>query len=504
MPQFSRAPQSSLHAGSPRPRFNKDARLGLLRRALALCVVLSSALGWLGCSSPDTDTKTDETALAFEGVSLRVNVVGDDAQGGSAAADVLERLASEWQARTGSKLSIARTTEADFLAQPDLGGDVALVPSYLAGLAAERKWTAPLPNAEGNASPLSREVFLDLRNFEAGWDRKSIGIPLGAPRLMLAYRADLLEKWQQQPPRTWDEYNALVEFASQQTEAGMTAAVAEPTAGNWPALVFLAKAAPLAKHKDYYSALFDMDSMQPLIAGPAFVETLTAAVAGHAHVAPADDITPRSAYEQLHSGQVALALTWSSSHWAESAPVAGARIAYTPLPGATRVYTPGKGNAEDVPLRHVSLSNFSGIVGLVSSAAESETADAAWQLLKEFSSPDWNTQLTTAGANMLPCRETMTTDMTPWLPQDTAVAATSLGQAVAAAFAADDSLAALPIPGRDRYLASLTAALQRANSGEQTPDSALQQAAEEWDKITEELGRDTQRTHYRASVTHRF
>ena len=53
------------------------------------------------------------------------------------------------------------------------------------------------------------------------------------------------------------------------------------------------------------------------------------------------------------------------------------------------------------------------------------------------------------------------------------------------------------IPGRERYLAALDEAVQRALAGEAAPQTALDEAARRWREITAELGVDSQRNAYR-------
>jgi ABC-type glycerol-3-phosphate transport system substrate-binding protein len=61
-------------------------------------------------------------------------------------------------------------------------------------------------------------------------------------------------------------------------------------------------------------------------------------------------------------------------------------------------------------------------------------------------------------------------------------------------------LAAPRIPGRHRYLAALDQAVQKVISGQATSQEALSEAAQTWDAITTELGREAQRDAYSRSL----
>ena len=67
----------------------------------------------------------------------------------------------------------------------------------------------------------------------------------------------------------------------------------EPLAPGWAGLVLLARAAPYAKHRDNYSALFDIETMEPLVAGPPFVQALEELVAA-AKLGPGRSVQLRS------------------------------------------------------------------------------------------------------------------------------------------------------------------------------------------------------------------
>ncbi len=58
----------------------------------------------------------------------------------------------------------------------------------------------------------------------------------------------------------------------------------------------------------------------------------------------------------------------------------------------------------------------------------------------------------------------------------------------------------LRIPGAARYFDAIDAQISLALAGIKTPQEALDDAAREWDLITEELGRDAQLRAFRASL----
>ena len=98
-----------------------------------------------------------------------------------------------------------------------------------------------------------------------------MAVPFGSPVFCCYYRADLLEKLGRKPPQTWTEYEELAKLLRRtQKPAGGAAwcGTIEPLVPGWAGLVLLARAAAYAKHRDNYSALFNIETMEPLVAGP--------------------------------------------------------------------------------------------------------------------------------------------------------------------------------------------------------------------------------------------
>ena len=91
-----------------------------------------------------------------------------------------------------------------------------------------------------------------------------------------------LEKLNRKPPQTWAEYQELAKLLSgmkQSTAESPWFGTAEPLGPGWAGLVLLARAAPYAKHRDNYSTLFNIKTMEPLLTGPPMVRALEELVA---------------------------------------------------------------------------------------------------------------------------------------------------------------------------------------------------------------------------------
>jgi multiple sugar transport system substrate-binding protein len=74
------------------------------------------------------------------------------------------------------------------------------------------------------------------------------------------------------------------------------------------------------------------------------------------------------------------------------------------------------------------------------------------------------------------------------------------GETLRAALARRETLLMPRIPGETGYLAALDDAVAAALGGKKSPQKALDEAAAQWQQITDRLGRDSQLEAYRRSL----
>ncbi len=494
-------------------------QLAFRHRALCCAIVwLAWALAFVtGCTSPDESKgpagEQGEKTSGLAGAEVKLIVVGDHS-----LAEAVRLLRGEWQGSTGAKLEISQQSVEELLSQDKLSADALIYPAEYLGELAERKWLAPIPSNVLNDPLLAwDEIFEADKSRIAAWGTEAYGVPFGAPALTCCYRADLLKKLNRKPPETWAEYQELVELFSDRQklgDAGPAAgapwfAAAEPLDERWAGLTLLARAAAYAKHHNHYSTLFDMQSMAPLVAGPPFVRALDELTATAKHSAKSSlEFGPREVRRALADGQCALALVWLAPARSRGAgggkedaknPAAPAlHLGFSVLPGASEAYNLAtkawdkreKSEAVGVPLLAVA-----GRLGSI--AKDSSSGEAAGQLLAWLSGPKWGPRVSTTSTDVTLYRESQLAAPSEWV--DVPVeepAALQYAESVKQALSREETLMALRIPGRDRYLAALNAAVRQAVAGEASSQEALDRAAEEWGKITAELGVDAQRAAY--------
>jgi multiple sugar transport system substrate-binding protein len=477
--------------------------------SLLLCLLLT------GCPKPEAELKDKPDEHRLEGMKLRLAVVDDPA-----LAAAVVRARGEWNAQTGSELEVVETTEKELLKGDGLPADAVLCPSYLMGVLAERGLLAPVPKPVLHNTEWA-DVFPLVRLREAAWGKQTMAVPFGSPVFCCYYRADLLEKLNRRPPRTWEEYQDLAKLLAQNSAGhlgegpGVNAwcGTIEPLAPGWAGLVLLARAAPYAKHHDNYSTLFNIETMEPLVDGSPFVRALKELVAA-SKLGPADPLRydPAAVRAAFWSGRCGMALTWPTAAKGLAASAVGSknvlqnnkdlRVGFVELPGSPEVFNldgdvwehRGEDDNPRVPL--LSIAGRLGVVG-----KNSAHTDAAFQLLLWLSDSQMSPQISAASPATTLFRQSNLASSSQWVEKPvSATAAVKYGGATEAALRHEQWVGALRLPGRAEYLAALDDAVAAAVSGKKSPEAALSEAAAKWQEITKRLGVDRQRNAYRHSM----
>ncbi|MEN6450770.1 MAG: extracellular solute-binding protein [Thermoguttaceae bacterium] len=517
---------------------SRHSPLSTLRSPLLVLALLLA-----GCPRSDSVNEPSPSKRPLDGVKLRLAVVNDPA-----LATAIGRLRGEWNAQTGSSLEVIETAENDIARRDSLPADAVVCPSHLLGTLAERKLLAPVPPDVVRSSQWAG-LFELLKVREAAWGRETLAVPFGSPVFCCYYRADLLEKLGRRPPQTWADYQDLSALLARRKPSGVKAwcGTIEPLVPGWAGLTLLARATPAMKHRDNYSALFNIETMEPLIAGPPVVDALEQLVAT-VKAGPAEPLAydPAAARAAFWRGECAMALTWPTAARGERGEGRGERadgkaasktqglaasaasspadksqkpepklpatlpakvdpkirVGFAELPGSRRVYSlSSRGwetRSEDDDPR-VPLLDISGRLGVVS--AKSAHTEAAFQLLLWLSDDRNSPQVSAASPATTLFRQSNMRSPMAWVEKPVGpTAAVKYADATEAAFRHEQWVGALRMPGRTEYLAALDEAVASAVRGEKSPLEALLDADAKWRKITDRLGLERQKAAYRHSL----
>ena len=462
------------------------------------------AIALVGCT-PKSEPGTSGR-LPLRGGKLKLAIVDDPALVGAVG-----KLRGEWRGQTGGDFEVVPVSTAALSAGKPLPWDAVICPSAQLGELAEGHRILPVPKEliDGHQTGWG-EIFSLLRVREAAWGNRVMAVPFGSAIFVCYYRPDLLESVGRSPPRTWEEYQELATLLAgrrAQMPPGWHPAI-EPLGKGWAAAVLLSRVAAYTAHRENDSALFQIETMKPLIDTPPFVRALKELIAASALGPPeATDYDPAAVRGAFWEGKCGLALTSptaavekkSASKTVAAAPLP---VAFTEIPGSSDSYSfPDKTwepRAEgDEP--HVPLLGFAGRLGVVS--GESKSPDAAFQLLAWLSSDRWSELVSPVTSATTLFRSSHLKNSPRWVEsQVPSSAAAQYGSLVEKILSRSQRLLVPRIPGQADYLAALDDAVREAVGGHKSPEKALSAAAKRWQQITDRLGRVSQKRAYWQSL----
>ena len=225
------------------------------------------------------DQKPSETVaepLPFAGQEIRIGVPPD-----MGFRTTWEGPLNEWEAQTGAKVHLEE------ILQPGAGEPItifsgttaptmALFPLERAGELIAAGSLAPLPDVlrgDGTDGVNWSDVFQGPARQDMRHGKGSrFFSPCLLQSLVCYYRQDLLQAAGLKPPQTWDESIQQLLDKLESWAPGLNAV--EPWSEEFRATMFLARAVSVAQHPGQYSLFFDIDTGEPLIDNPAFVQAL--------------------------------------------------------------------------------------------------------------------------------------------------------------------------------------------------------------------------------------
>jgi ABC-type glycerol-3-phosphate transport system substrate-binding protein len=471
--------------------------------------LLAAAIG--GCS-PEKPQPVDSSATRAAGPAEVKLLVVDDPP----IAAEIEQLRAEWKARTGTVVVVTQATSAEIEPAAALpAADAVIYPSRLLGTLAERAWIVPLPADFAAHRELAWSDTFELSQVaETNWNKTPHAIPFGSPLLTCYYRSDLLEHLHKSAPQNWQEFHELASSLQQREQLADKApaadaswyGVVQPLAEGCAGRVLLARAASYAKHPDHFSTLFDVETMEPLIASAAFVRALEELVADSKLGPPNQlELDFAAARREFLTGHAGMVLTWPghSNEKRDDVPAPLPPTGFAELPGAPVVYNFASKNWDkrrgDGADGHVPTLALAGRLGSV--AAKGAQPAAAFQLLGWLAGREWGARVSSNSAATTLYRRSQVRSPQVWLdPNTDAGAAQSYAALVQAALSRQQYLCAPRIPGEAEYMAALDVATRDAARGDKSPADALSAAAEKWREITKKLGVDAQKAAYRRSL----
>ncbi len=352
--------------------------------------------------------------------------------------------------------------------------------------------------------------YLDV----ATWGGQVVQFPVDGDRHALKYRADILEdpKLQEEykaatgkdlgVPQTWKEYGEQAAFFNGKEIGGKeifgSAEVAKRDDLMFSA--FISRVAPYAKHPDVKGGFyFDLETMTPLVNTPGWVEGLKDFVAAKNFFPPGgENFGLGDEIFSFGGGQTVFSYSWDDAFiqaMEEKSEIRN-KVKMAPLPGSNQVW-----NRTTNKWDEFAEPNFAPYItwGWTSAVAKSSAnQDMAFDYLCFFANPANHASDLLVGRYGVNPFRTSDFNIDYWKNEakyEEAVAQ-SMIDAYSTMEASKNRVFDLRIPGVQQYMTSMATGVAKAIAGQAEPQAALDEVAAEWEKITDSIGRDAQRTAY--------
>ncbi len=343
------------------------------------------------------------------------------------------------------------------------------------------------------------DIFQGLRTRAASVSRKPMLVPISCPTLVCYYRQDLLEKAGLAPPKTWSEYQNLLDTLGDWAP-GLSAV--EPWGESFRASLFLARSAAVAKHPDQFSFCFNLSTGDPLIANPGFVESLKLAKAALAKMPKkVKTYTPADCRREILEGRAAIAIAYEANRDSTLHRGEDLQIGIGQLPGSTRVYNTSIDEWVDYnesKIHRVTYTGFAGWAFGVSAGLETITNRAAWEFVRYMAVDQLPSSYPAEVVSL--CRDSQAKNPSQWTGnQLTTVESEQYASTVAEALRHDQLVMELPVISQSQFRAALTQGLTKAIAEDADEAKILEAVAQEWREIEKKLGKDNVAKSYQRS-----
>jgi len=463
------------------------------------------------------------TAKRFEGVEITVFT-----QNPPFISKPVQMFGPDWEKLTGGKVRLITAPWAELYEKMytsfALGAkkyDVVIFASPWLPEFAGNGFLAPLDEFIAQDKEIDWFDILPIfRENIVSYAGKIYAITLDGNPHMFYYRKDAFENPEYQslfkekygydlaPPKTWQQVRDIAEFfngwdwdGDGRKEYGVVEAMRKEDQAFW---TFLSRAAAYVSIPGQPGGLFfDPDTMKPLINSPGHLQALKDWLEIKKFGVPGminmDSGEIRTVYAV---GEAAMAIDWPDigiiADTSSESTVKG-QVGYSILPGSRKVWDYKKNRWVEFPdINYAPYLAFPGWLGAID--AKSDHIEAAYDFLSFLGNPENSyISVTTPETGFNPYRKSHFERLAGWYGFGFVHPEEYL-QAIKESIDHSNVQPDLAIPGAARYFEALDAQLSLALAGAKTPEKALDDTAKEWERITEELGRENQLKNYRASL----
>ncbi|MBF0121442.1 MAG: extracellular solute-binding protein [Desulfobacterales bacterium] len=455
----------------------------------------------------------------FKGITITVGVQNVSAIGSPAI-----QHAKTWEEKTNGKVNVLKFPFGELfnefmnaLKSENPKFDVIFYAPAWAG--DFYSYLSPLPNEIAEDESFD-DIHPTYRDRLMKWNDQLVAVTVDGDQFIGYYRKDLFEiqrnreefkkkyGYELSPPETWANYRDIAEFFTGKTDSkgntiyGASEAFKRGGQQFWD--VFSRASAYTNHPENSGGQFFNPENMKAQINNPGWIRAISEYVDILKFCPPnAKDFDIVAVRKAFISGQTAMELDWGDTGpMAEDKEISviADKVGYFTLPGSVDVWNFKKEKWDQFDKPH--KAPFLAFGGWVASVPKNcKNKEAAWDYIMWYANPknSLNDAISPAsGVN--PYRFTHFSNIDAWTKifsnrgasEYLGVLMTSLNSP----FAALD----LRLPSFFNYTEAFEIQLTRAINKEITVKDAMDLAAQEWEKITDKLGREKQLAIYRASM----
>jgi multiple sugar transport system substrate-binding protein len=470
-------------------------------------------------------TSAPAAALPYEGVELNILTFT-----GPQIAEPLQRRGPDFTALTGAKVNVI-IVPFNELYQKMLT-DMATGTNSFDGFVFAPQWVADFVTP-GYLEDLTNRVAADtaiqwddiapfFRNFSAMYNGRIYLIPLDGDFHMVYYRTDLLSKDGFNPPETWEDYLKIAAFYNGKDLNGdgkpdYGSCISKQRGAQGWQFLWSFIAPYLQTQGTSQGAFFDTTTFDPLVKNDGWKKGVEIFKETGKYGPPEELNMDVGATRGLFvTGRCALSIDWGDIGTLAIDPANSTvidKVGAVVTPGTTQVVDFTTGNlvacdATTCPyavngVNHAPYACFGGWSAGINAAADAKKKDAAYAFFSYMAQPaQANEDVTIGKTGFNPYRTSQFLNREAWVEAGmSAKAASDYLGAIEASLASPNMVLDLRIPQNQRYLqVEMDTLLAQYLAGEITIDQFQQQLFDNWQAITDELGRNDQLAAYLSSL----
>ena len=461
----------------------------------------------------------------FDGVTIRVlSFVGP------AVTEPILRRQPDFEALTGAHLEITTVPNSELF--DDIVKDQSTGTNSYDVFIQAPQWKADLVSAgyledltdrvAGDAAIQWDDIAPFFRNFIATYDGKIYNIPLDGDINNIYYRTDVFADANVEPPKTWEDYlKVAAQFNGQDLngdgEADYGSCIPKARGGQSYWWVLNVAAPYIQSQGTAQGMFFNTDDMTPLVNNEGFIRALQI-YNETTQYGPPNELTANlnDTRDLFLTGRCALTIDWGDTGTLSLDPTRSQvkdKVGTLINPGSTQVVDRATGklvpcDATTCPyavdgINYAPLAAWGGWGGAISAASDPKVKDAGYALLSYLSQPaQSNVDVTIGASGYNPYRLSQFASLDPWIAAGFSEAgAQNYIGAIQQSISSPNMVLDLAVPGVARYQqVVLDTVISQFLAGELNAEDAAQQIYDQSQEITDELGRDSQKAAYLASL----